>query len=129
MPFGGDQTGSLGGSSWIRLVEKDEHVAAEAGEWGWAQSLSHPAPTPGVPPRRPRALKIRHHLGWAGEWRMGGGKEEETLLRRWERGGMGWGPRERFVKKHDPGAGGCADGNVPVEAGGGVLVREKRGDN
>lgn len=48
---------------------------------------------------------------------MGGEEEEETLLRRWEKGGMGWGPREGFVKKQTPGAGGCAGGNVPVEWG------------
>lgn len=36
IPLGGDQKGNLGGSGWIRLAGKDEHVAAEAGEWGWA---------------------------------------------------------------------------------------------
>lgn len=46
IPFGGDRTGGLGGSRWVRLAGKDEHVAAEAGEWG-AQSSSPPAPTPG----------------------------------------------------------------------------------
>lgn len=32
IPFGGDQTGSLGGSSRIRLVGTNEHIAAEAAE-------------------------------------------------------------------------------------------------
>lgn len=32
MPFGGDQTGSQGGASWIRLVGTNEHVAAEAAD-------------------------------------------------------------------------------------------------
>lgn len=32
MPFGGDQTGSRGGASWIRLVGTNEHIAAEAAD-------------------------------------------------------------------------------------------------
>lgn len=96
----GDQTGSLDGSSWIRPVETDEHIAAEAGETvGDTGLLLLPHPLENLPGGPGLGGTEAIWVGrWGGSWEVG---EEETLLRTWEVGGMGWGPREGFVKRQD----------------------------
>ena len=102
----GDHTGRLDGSHWIRPVETDEHIAAEAGERVGDTGLSPlPHPLEHLPGGPGLGGTEAVWVGqWRGSWEVGEEEEEEeTLLRRWEAGGMGWGPREGFVKRQDLG--------------------------
>ena len=66
----GDQTGSLGGSSWIRPGQTDKHVATEAGERAVDAGSPPPASPPGALPWRPFGLGDREDDG---RWGRGGG--------------------------------------------------------
>ena len=85
----GDQTGSLGGSSWIRSGQTDKHVATEAGERVVDAGSLPPASPPGALPWRPFGLGDREDDG------------------RWRRGRMA---PKGGVPGAGPGAGLCADG-------------------
>lgn len=94
MPFGGDQTGSRGGASWIRLVGTNEHVAAEAADRALGllpQPLEHLL----------RGLGLRDTEAFGlGSERMREVRGRERLSREdGSRGwGVGWGPRTAHLR-------------------------------
>lgn len=79
---------------------RHEHIAAEAGERVGDTGLSAlPHPLENLPGGPGLGGTEAVWVGrWGGSWEVG---EEEPLLRTWEVGGMGWGPREGFVKRQD----------------------------
>lgn len=102
----GDQTGSLGGSSWIRPGQTDKHIATEAGE--------RAVDTASLPPASPLECFPGGHLGWATDRMMGGGGGGGRDTPEKMGGGRDGMVPKGGVAGSGPGAGLCADGKRPA---------------